>query len=268
MSGTHVFVSADIEGISGYVDPDDDTEPEIAAAMVADVNAAIEGVLDSEPDAAVTVADAHGDKRTISPEQLHDRASLVRGGPRPYGMVDGVDRETTHAVLVGFHGRPGSGSVVEHTFTGAFADVRLNGHSVGEVELNAALLADRGVPVALVTGDDRLEATVADRLPTAEYVTTKTARGASAAVCRHPTAVRAEIRDAAATAIDASPSEPTPPVSLDPPLTVAIEFTNAKYADVAALWPGVERGDDSRTVVHEAADVPTAYQFVRGVSKL
>ena len=39
-------------------------------------------------------------------------------------------------------------------------------------------------------------------------------------------------------------------------------------SDLATLWPGVERGRDSRTVVHEAADVPTAYPFVRATATL
>jgi D-amino peptidase len=267
MSEFDVFISADIEGISSYVDPSEDADPAMAAAMARDVDAAVEGVLDADPDASVTVADSHGGKRTIPPAELHERASLVRGGPRPFGMVDGAG-EADLALLVGFHDRPGSGGHLEHTFTTHLADVRLDGHAVGEVELNAALLGARGVPVGLVTGDERLGETVAERLPSAEYVTTKTARGAGAAVCRHPSQVRSEIRTAARAATADPPSDPDAPVSLDPPVRVAVDFANAKLADLATLWPGVERGRDSRTVVHEAADVPTAYQFVRATATL
>ncbi|WP_290810618.1 M55 family metallopeptidase [Halovivax sp.] len=267
MSEFCAFVSADVEGVSGYGGEDDD-EPEAGRAMVADVNAAVEGLLAAEPDATVTVADAHGSKLTVDPAALHDRASLVRGGPRPNGMVDGVPDDADLAVLVGFHDRPGTGGFLEHTFSGSLADVRLDGRSVGEVELDAALLGDLGVPVALVTGDDVLGETVAARLPAARYVATKSARGFAAARCRPPAEAREEIREAARDAAADPPKAVERPVPIDPPLRVAVDFVRAEYADVATLWPGVERGADSRTAVREAIDVTEAYRFVRGASKL
>ncbi|WP_254863911.1 M55 family metallopeptidase [Halovivax gelatinilyticus] len=267
MSDLSVFVSADIEGVSGWLG-DDESTPAARSAMVDDVNAAIRGVLEAAPDASVLVADSHGDKRTIPPDELHERASLLRGGPRPFGMVDGATAETDLAFLVGYHDRPGTGGFLEHTFTGSIADVRLNGRSVGEFELNAVLLAARSIPVGFVTGDDRLGETVADRLPSAAYVTTKTGRGWSSAVCRHPDAVREEIRETAAAVTADPPTDPSTPVPVELPLTVEVEYARASYADIATLWPGVERDEDARTVVHEAADVPTAYQFVRATTKV
>lgn len=267
MTGTSAFVSADVEGIAGWIG-EDESSPEARAAMVGDVNAAIEGILEADPEASVVVADSHGDKRTIPPADLHGRASLLRGNDRPHGMVEGADERTDVAFLVGYHGRPGSGGFLEHTFTGSIADVRLGGHSVGELELNAAVLADLDVPVALVTGDDRLGETVDERLPAARYVVTKEARSGTAALCRPVAAVREEIRDAAAAAVRDPPAEAAPPVPTEPPVAVAVEYRNPVYADVASLWPGVERGDDSLTVVHEADDVRAAYRFVRGAAKV
>lgn len=267
MTAPSVFISADIEGVSGWIGEDEST-PDARAAMVGDVNAAIEGALEAAPDASVTVADAHGDKRTIPPRDLHQRASLLRGDNRPYGMVDGADEDTDLAFFVGYHDRPGSGGFLEHTYTGAVADVRLGDHSVGELELNAMVLADLGVPVALVTGDDHLADTVADRLPSAEYVTTKTARSGTAAICRPQTAVRADIREAAAAVTRDPPVADTPSVSVETevPTTVTVEYRNPVYADIASLWPGVDPRDDSLTVAHETDDVRTAYQFVRAAA--
>ncbi|MFB6219053.1 MAG: M55 family metallopeptidase [Halobacteriaceae archaeon] len=264
MDGTHVFVSVDVEGISGY-GGEDDADSSVAAAVVADVNAAVDGALDADGDATVTVADSHGEKRTVPPADLRGRATLVRGGPRPQGMVDGAAGADL-AFLIGYHDRPGSGGFLEHTFTGAIADVRVGGQSVGETGLNAMLLADLGVPVALVTGDDRLADTVADRLLGAAFVTTKTVRGSVSVACRPPAAARDDIREAAAAAA-ADPPDPEPPVALDPPLPVAVEFVRATDADAAALWPGVERGADSRTVRHEARGRPTGSSARRRTSR-
>lgn len=262
MSSLNAFISADIEGISGWVQ-DDESRSAAKAAMVADVNAAIEGLLDAHPDASVTVADAHGDKRTIQPADLHECASLLRGGPRPYGMVDGASSDNDLAFFIGYHDRPGSGGFAEHTFSGSIDDIRLNGHSVGEFELNAVLLADWGVPVTLVTGDDHLRQNVANRIPDAEYVTTKTARSATGAICEPLDRVRTDIHEAATSAVTDPPSKPTSPVPIDTPVTVAIDYRDVRSADIASLWPEVERAADSRTVTHEATDIPTAYQFTR-----
>ncbi|MFC4407319.1 hypothetical protein [Haloarchaeobius iranensis] len=49
----------------------------------------------------------------------------------------------------------------------------------------------------------------ADRLPAASYVTTKTARGAGAVVCRPPEAVRDDIEAAARAAATDQPPTPT-----------------------------------------------------------
>lgn len=262
-----VFISADLEGISGWVDGDE-SDQETRAAMVGDVNAAIEGVLEAEPDSSVIVADSHADKLTIPPADLHESASLIRGGPRPAGMVDGASEANDVAFFVGYHDLPGSGGFSEHTFTGTITDVRLNGRSVGEFELNALVLADRGVPVALVSGDERLGETVADLLPDAAFVTAKAARSSAAARCRHPKAVREDIREAAAAVAADPPTAANSPVPADPPLSVAVDYMRPDYATVAALWPGVEKAEDSRTVEYEAADVPTAYQFVRAATKI
>lgn len=260
-----VFVCADVEGVSGYVHPDQDKDDRAAVrrAMTADVNAVVDGVRDAVPDAEVVVADSHGDKRTISPDSLRDGVSLVRGGPRPLGMVDGA-RDADWSVLVGAHDKPGSGGHIEHVFTGAIAGVELGDTAVGEVELNAVLLAALDAPVRLVSGDDVLRETVETVLPEAEYVTTKRARGTAAAECRPPEAVRTDLETAAGTAAGAGADALAAPASF--PAPVRVTFTNAKLADAATLWPAVERGEDSRTIRYDAEDARDAYRFVRATT--
>lgn len=262
-----VFVCADIEGVSGYVHPDQDTDDRAAVrrAMTEDVNAVVDGVRAAAPDADVVVADSHGDKRTISPDSLRDGVSLVRGGPRPLGMVDGA-RGADCSVLVGAHDKPGSGGHIEHVFTGTITRIALDGVAVGEVELNALLLDHLGAPVALVSGDDVLAETVSERLPGAEYVTTKTARGTAAAVCRSPEAVQDDLRDAGEAAVGSRARRLA--LDLSFPCRVTVTFANAKLADAAVLWPSVERGEDSRTIAYEASDPEDAYRFTRAATKI
>ena len=76
----------------------------------------------------------------IIPEELDERATLSRGKPRHYGMMDGIDEGYDLAMFVGVHGSAGAGSsVLSHTFTGHLFDVKINGVSYGELGLNAAM---------------------------------------------------------------------------------------------------------------------------------
>lgn len=230
--------------------------------MTDEVNTVIEGILDAASNAAVLVADAHGSKRNLLHGQLHPRADLVRGGPRPWSMVDGITNDHDLAMFIGYHDKPGSGGHLEHVFTGRLADVRLNGSSVGEFELNTRLVGAHGVPVGLVSGDDVLSETAASYLPDVEYVTTKTVRGARSVRCRPAAAVRDDLQDCAAD-VTARLDEFSP-IETEAPCTIEVEYTSATLADIACRWPGVTRGEDSRCVRFEAADISEAYRFVRG----
>ena len=109
-----VFISVDIEGVAGVVGREEGQagNPEYERArrlMTAEASAAIAGIYDVDPDAEVTVADAHGTFRNIIPELLDRRARLVRGKPRQFAMIDGVQGGFDAAMFVGYHGRAGTG---------------------------------------------------------------------------------------------------------------------------------------------------------------
>ncbi|QCC49157.1 M55 family metallopeptidase [Halobellus limi] len=269
MTAPTVFICADIEGVSGFVDwaqEDEETE-RVRRAMTEDVNAAIEGVL-SERDADVIVNDSHGGKRNIVIEELHPDAKLVRGGPRPYGMISGVDEDTDVGFQIGAHTRPGFGGVLEHTFSSSsMADVTLDGDPVGEVELNAMGMAAFGTPTALVTGDDRLREELASVLPETEYVVTKEARSMRAATCYHPERVREEIAAAAASAVSEPIGEYPLELDTDGAIAATVRYHQADTAEKAALWPGIER-ETSRTIRYESDDPLEVYSFLRAASKV
>ena len=95
--GPRVYVSADMEGITGLVDAQD-VQPGGAdyergrMMMTQDVNAAIDGIHAAWGErTGVTVNDAHGPMRNILPELLHPAARLIRGKPKPMGMLAGLD---------------------------------------------------------------------------------------------------------------------------------------------------------------------------------
>lgn len=242
-----VYVSADLEGVAGIVhgsqtDPyDAATRHEYLRArelMTAEVNAAVAGAFDAGA-THVLVNDAHWDNRNLLAERLDHRAELLSGGPKPWSMMDGIELGWDAAFLLGYHGKAGTGrSVLDHTYTDRIRDVRLNGTSVGEVGINAALAGAFGVPVALVTGDDTLAVETRALLGAGvQAVVVKEAVSRYAARSVAPEVACRRIREGASAALRRLPSPWTVPA----PVTLEVDFTFGAQADVAAVTPGAEQ---------------------------
>ncbi|MGW5393882.1 M55 family metallopeptidase [Streptomyces koyangensis] len=264
-----ILISVDMEGVSGIVHPRE-TNPDgydygrARALMTAEANAAVAGVLDAEPGAEVWVADAHGSYRNLLPEEVDRRARLVRGKPRPLGMLGGIDERTDAVLFVGYHVRAGAGpGVLAHTMSDALLDVRVDGRSLGEIGLNAAMAGHLGVPVVLLSGDDAACAEVRELVPGVRTVAVKEALGQFAAAGLHPEEARERLRRAAAEAV--AGREEVRPFALSGPLTVEVDLAAAHTVDLAVLVPGVTRAEgprSARTVAFTAPDFAQAYRVV------
>jgi len=262
-----VLISVDMEGISGIVHPTE-TNPDRydyergRALMTAEANAVIAGVFDAEPDAVVWVADAHGPFRNLLPEDLDRRAHLVRGKPRPLGMLAGLDEHTDAVLFIGYHARASAGpAVLAHTMSDAILDVRVAGRSLGEIGLNAAMAGHLDAPVVLLSGDDTACTEFSELVPSAVTVAVKQTLGQAAAVALHPQEVRERLRRAAADAIARRAS--IPPPRMAGPLDVEIDLYGPYMVDLAVLVPGVARVGGGRTVAFRAADFADAYRLIQ-----
>jgi D-amino peptidase len=262
-----VLISADMEGISAIAHAAE-TNPERydyergRALMTAEVNAVITGVLEADPGADVLVADAHGPFRNIVPEDLDHRVRLVRGKPRPMGMLGGLDDSTDLVMFVGYHARAGAGpAVLAHTMSDAVLSARLNGRTLGEIGFNAAMAGHHHAPVALVAGDDVACAELVELCPDAVAVPVKQALGQTAAVTLHPAVARERLRAAAAEAVRQGPGMRA--FRIAGPVALEVELHAPSTVDLALLVPGVERAQGGRTVSFAARDVPEAYRLMQ-----
>ena len=251
-----IFISVDIEGVAGVVHPDDGklSGEEYQRArrwMTAEANAAILGAVDAGAE-EIVVADSHYNMRNLLIEDLVEEARLqiVRGSPRPLGMVNGVDEDCTAALFIGYHAMEGTAAgVLAHTYSGlAIQEMRLNGKAVGELAFNAAICGHFGVPVALVSGDDRLAAEVAEQLPLAVRVITKWGAGAYAARSLHPREscrqIRAAVEDALEqlTQLTRSPQQRSRLFfPLERPIRYEVLYKRSVFADHVAHIPQLER---------------------------
>ncbi|MGP2440595.1 M55 family metallopeptidase [Streptomyces sp. JW3] len=256
-----IFISADMEGITGLVDADD-VQPtgrdyeRGRLLMAEDVNAAVRGALRAGA-TDVLVNDAHGPMRNLLPEALHPAVRLVRGKPKTMGMLEGLTAEHDAMVCVGYHSKAGAPGVLSHSFMGhEIEDMWLDGRPVGEIGLAHATAAAVGVPLAVLTGDDRACAETTEWDASVSTVAVKYARGRFAAELRPPREARAAIEEAVAAGLCA-PRVTTPPVP--DPATLTVRWQSTAVAATLLGIPGVTSVDD-RTVRARGA-LPGLYRL-------
>ncbi len=265
-----VYISADIEGI-GCVVRQEQSSPggrEYAWArkmMTEEVNAAVKGAFDGGAE-EVVVADSHNVGLNLIPEDLDERASVVMGSPRPLSMMEGIDAGFDAAFLVGYHGMAGTAdSTIVHVFMGRIAEVRVNDRPVGELGISAALAGHYGVPVALVTGDDKTVAEAGGLLEGIETVEVKKGIGAYAALCVPPKRSRKLIYEGALKAM--SRRTGWNPFRFEGEIDLQVRFTTTSGADRALRIPGVDRVK-GKTVRFIAPDFLEAFRAFNTMADL
>ncbi|MFD5412900.1 M55 family metallopeptidase [Streptomyces nojiriensis] len=257
-----ILISADMEGATGVTWPADvlpgTPQWERCRAMfTSDVNAAVLGFYDGGAD-QVLINEAHWTMRNLLLEKLDARAEMITGRHKTLSMVEGVQHGDVDGIaFVGYHTGAGSEGVLAHTYlANSITGVWVNGTRASEGLLNAHVVAEYGVPVILVTGDDLTCVDAAGYAPRAATVAVKDHVSRYAAVCRTPARTAADIRAAAKEATALA-------VRHDPvrggPFTVELEFDAAHLAMSATVVPGVERSGERKV----AYTSETMYEGIR-----
>jgi len=267
-----VYISADMEGISGVVHSDQTTPgtPEYAAArkwMAEDVNAAVEGAFRAGAN-DVFVNDSHGSMRNIDPADLHPKAVLISGSPKPQGMMEGLDKSFDAVLFVGYHAGAGTqDAVLDHTISGSVVQsIKVNGLELPELGLNAALAGAYDVPVVFVSGDvavcRQAKAILGNDVVTAPV---KDAIGRTAARLIPFAEARRAIRDRVTDALRRLGQ--FKPFRVSTPCKFELQFYISAQADMAMYIPSVQRLN-ARTVSFLSDDFPKGFKMLRGLISL
>ncbi|GAB3967019.1 M55 family metallopeptidase [Streptomyces sparsus] len=262
-----ILVSADMEGATGVTWPADvlPGRPEwerCRPLLTGDVNAAVAGLLAGGAD-EVLVNEAHWTMRNLLLEQLDDRAVLLTGRHKALSMVEGVQRGDVDGIaFVGYHTGAGSEGVLAHTYlANSITGVWVDGARASEGRLNALVAAEFGVPVVLVTGDDRTCEDAEGYAPAARTYAVKDYVSRYAAVCRTPAVtaagIRAAAREAASLAVREEPSSA--------PHELALEFDAEHLAGAATVVPGVTQVGERR-VTYGSPDMYEAIRCFKAVT--
>lgn len=271
-----IYLSVDMEGVAGVVHEDqtNPTDPRCAAeyarfrrVMTSEANAAVEGALAGGA-TRVLVNDSHWTMRNLLAEELHPAAELLSGGPKTWSMMEGIDLGWDAAAFIGYHAKAGTANaVLDHTYTHGIQDVRLNGRSVGELGLNAALAGSFGVSVALVSGDQALAKEARDLLgEDLRTVTVKEGVSRHAARSVAPQQACAMIREAMREVLARRAPLPRP-FSLAAPVQLEVDFAMTVHADHAVMAPGFERRGP-RSVGYQHKDFREVFRAFRTMFNL
>ncbi len=242
-----VFISVDMEGIGGVVtgeqlSPSGFEYARFREFMTAEALAAIAGAREAGATQFV-VADSHGNEQNLLIERFAAGTTIIRGSPRPNGMMQGIDSTFSAVFFIGYHAATtNTQGVRAHTISSAtFAALKLNGRASAESGLNAAIAGYYGVPVALISGDADAVGELRALVPTAEGAIVKQAISFHAAAVMPPEQSQALIKARARVAMERlkemKPYIERSPVQLD------LVYKNYTPAEMMAYLPGVERVD-------------------------
>ncbi|MEM3671029.1 MAG: M55 family metallopeptidase [Thermoprotei archaeon] len=244
-----VFVSVDLEGITGVVHPvqavpGERDYPRFRKIMMREANAVVDGAFEAGAD-SVIVNDSHDGMLNLEIEGLDERAQLISGVNKPLSMMQGISGDVVCAFFVGYHSMASGMGVLSHTMTTIVSRAWLNGQPASEAVINAMIAGQFNVPVALIAGDQYAVSELKAVCPKVYGVVVKQALDRYAALNRPIVEVERELKRAASSAVTncskMSPFKPSTPIRL------RVEFSQPNIASKAALMNSVQRVDE-RTV--------------------
>jgi len=220
-----IFVMVDMEGISGIcrksqVLPDGEHYAQGRKYLTWDVNACVDGCFAGGAE-KVTVRDAHGGGYHFIWEDLDHRALYVQG-TSPEERMPGIG-SYDGLILLGYHAMAGTPrAILEHTMSSVgWQNFWLNGKKAGEIAIDAALAGDHGVPVIMVSGDDKACAEALAIMPGVTTVETKKGLDVEGGILLSMSEAHERIRGGAAEAVKSASARK--PYTADHPVTMRLE---------------------------------------------
>ena len=193
-----IYMMTDLEGVAGVSDFEDRVTDSpyqffvrrrMQRLLTGEVNAAVDGLFTAGA-TEVIVNDGHGAGYTFDFELLDPRLQVVHGHERPTWLPL-LDDTCDATVLVGAHAKASSPpATCYHTMSKAIRDWSINGVSIGEMGLQAAIGGHYGVPMIYVSGEHHACEEIQQLIP--GIVTTTVKRGLSRRAAVSWTATKAQ----------------------------------------------------------------------------
>ena len=262
-----IYISVDIEGVAGIAHWDEASKshadyPQFRDEMTREALAACQGAIDAGA-AEILIKDAHDSGRNIQGEELPEIARLIHGwSGHPFSMVQELDSSFHAAVFIGYHSRAGAeGNPLAHTMSTNVGLLKINGQPTSEFMLHSYAAATFGVPVAFISGDERLCRDALGFNPGLKTLAVTKGVGNST-VSLAPRRARQLIRDGVAAALRGDLQRAK--IELPSRFAVELAFNVPTRAYRASWYPGARSAGDN-TISFEAdnfLDVMRLLKFV------
>jgi len=228
--------------------------------LTRDVNATIEGALRGGATEIVVNAAHDVNDTVLLIEALHSKAELIAGSIKPLAMLEGLDQTFDAVFLIGYHAKAGTQrAVLNHTMFFEVLNIRVNEISLGELGLSALVAGSFGVPIVLVTGDDKTLTEAELLLGTIEMVTIKRGMDFGVAQCKTPEKTSRLLQNSAEIALKHLTQYN--PYQIRLPLHFEVELAWTSMAAAATLITGIMR-KNPRTIAFKSQNVIEGYQML------
>ncbi len=260
-----IYMAFDMEGTTGtaywvQMGADGrapDAYPRAQRLATDDALAAIEGVLEVDPDAEILFNDGHRNSMNVLWEEFPENVSATIGSGELMDEVLGMDDSFDALICVGAHGSPlTADAVLCHVWQ--VREVKFNGKPLSETGLNASLAGYYGVPLVAMSGDEATMNSIRRNLhPDIATAIVKKGIGRYSAISLNPKKTRKIIKEAVVDGLNRR--DEIPPVTYNNPVTVEIDHLN-QFRAHSNVWymRGDERVDATR-VRFTSADAREAY---------
>ena len=264
-----IYISADMEGVVGVV-TGDQLGPQgfeynrFREFMTEEVKAAIGAAFDAGA-TEIVVSDSHGNGENLLIEKLPKNVTIVRSWPRPLMMMQGIDETFDGAIFIGYHtSTTNTAGVRAHTISSArLADVRLNGISMPEAGINAAIAGNFNVPIIMISGDDAIVKEATDLLGNIEGAVVKWAISFHSAKTLTPEMAYELIREKTKKAIQRI--KEFKPYKIKQPVQLDVRFKAYRPAELLAYLPNVQR-TDSHSIRFVGKDIIEVSKFLEFIT--
>jgi len=245
-----IYIMTDMEGVAGIVSfenqayPDGKYYEQAKQLLTAEVNAAVEGILDTGAN-EVLVCDGHG-AGGIHYEQLHPAATLLHGRPfPPFPHIAALLQDYDACMMIGQHAMAGTrDGNLNHTQSSQSIDFyRLNGKPIGEIAQFALLQGAFDMPLIFLSGDEAACREVSELVEGITTTSVKKGVGRGSAISLSAEEARRRIREGAACAIRRHGASPIAPLKWPGPYELDIRYFHTHHADQVA-GAGAERLDN------------------------
>jgi D-amino peptidase len=251
-----VYISADIEGITGITDWEEATKThatygEFRERMTDEVVAACEGAIEAGAK-EILIKDAHSSGRNIIASRLPECAKLIRGwSGHPFSMVQELDESFDALLFVGYHAKAGSDdNPLAHTLRLRVMHLAINGEIASEFHMHSYAAALVNVPPVFLSGDAGICTDAQKIVP--GIVTVPVSRGIGPSTLSiAPSLAVKEIREGVTRALQGNRTACR--ITLPKHFTLEIKYTTPVDAYRASWYPGAKHAAD-RTVHFESSD--------------